>query len=220
MVAAVHERVMSPMEQASLRPHRRRLLSRAYGTVIDVGGGVGEHFSAYPPTVTTVRVIAIDPMVKSMVERRAKASVIPIALSDQGLADLESESADTVVTNLCLCAIEDVRATLAHVHRILCPDGLFLFCEHVPASGGRKFVNDLMQPWWETMSPGCRLHRDMPAVVRAAGLSVVDLQRFKLLTAMIPIQTCAAGVAHRARTRGSEAMRDPQTETDLSEPTP
>jgi SAM-dependent methyltransferase len=193
---AGHERVMTPVELAGLRPHRRALLAGARGRVLDLGGGIGDHFSAYPPSVD-VTVLGADPLVRPTVARRGLTATVPIELVDGTLprVDWPDGSFDTVVTNFVLCSVPSLRATVAEIDRLLAPDGALLFCEHVPGRGLVRAMAGLVRSAWGPLNSGCQLDRDIPEQLRHSGFIVGGVRRFTLLTASLALRSCAIGKA-------------------------
>ncbi|MBA2775024.1 MAG: methyltransferase domain-containing protein, partial [Nocardioidaceae bacterium] len=93
--------------------------------------------------------------------------------------DLESHSADAVLSTWTLCTIPDPVAALREVRRVLRPGGTLHFVEHgaAPDEGVRRWqerFNSLNQ----RLACGCNLNRDIPALIRAAGLTVSRLDTY------------------------------------------
>ncbi len=198
---ALHDRAFSPVEQATLREHRRRLLDRARGRVLELGGGSGDHLRHYPADrVVAVDVAGPDPVLLSLLARRAAASPVPVQVLARPLADLAGPY-DTIVCQLVLCAVPRPAATLAVLLDLLEPgEGRLLFLEHAPPVPGRSVITSLARPWWRSLTAGCDLARDVPAELRRAGFIVTDVERFTMRTLQIPIRSCVTGVARRRRT--------------------
>lgn len=194
---AVHERVLWPLEQRGVRGARERLLARAFGQVVEVGGGTGEHLALYPPeTVEQVTVVGPDVWTRSMVERRAQAASVPVDIIDERLpAGLEAGTVDVIVVSYLLCALSDRHHVLTEAHRLLTDDGLLLFIEHVPSRLARGVLGDLAAPAWRAATAGCDLKSDPLAAIRGAGFTIVDLERFVMPTFQLPLRSCVAGVA-------------------------
>lgn len=198
---ALHDRVFSPVEQATLREHRRRLLARARGRVLDLGGGTGDHLRHYrADRVTEVDVAGPDPVLRPLLGRRLATSPVPVHLVNRPVADL-APAYDTIVCQFVLCALADPGPVLAVLLDLLEPDeGRLLFLEHAPPAPGRSVVTTLARPLWRSLTAGCDLGRDVPAELRRAGFIVTDLERFTMRTVQLPIRSCVAGVARRRRT--------------------
>jgi len=193
---AVHERAFSPVEHALFERHRAWVLSRASGVVVDLGGGTGAHFVHYrPDAVERVLVAGVDPLARTIVVRRAKQARVPVELVEWPPTGLDR--ADTMVAQMVLCAVTDLPSLLQDVRDMLGADGRLLFLEHVPA--GLPTLRSLASPWWKGVTGGCELRRDVPALIRAAGFTIIDLERFTVPTLTLPLRTCARGVAHARR---------------------
>ena len=194
---AVHERVLWPLEQRGVRGPRERLLARAFGRVVEVGGGTGEHLALYAPeTVERVTVVGPDIWTRAMVERRARAAAVPVDLVDERLpAGLEEGTVNVIVVSYLLCALSDRHTLLTEARRLLNDDGLLLFVEHVPSRLARGVLGDLAAPAWRAATAGCDLKSDPLAAIRGAGFTIVDLERFVMPTLQLPLRSCVAGVA-------------------------
>jgi len=107
-------------------------------------------------------------------------------------------SFDAVVASLVLCTVADPDQALAEVRRVLRPGGRLRFYEHVRASDPRlaRWQDRLERPWgW--LVGGCHPNRDTVAAITAAGLRVIQLDRFDL-PAMPPLaRPHVLGVAER-----------------------
>jgi len=202
---AVHERLPSPLEQNALRAHRRRLLERASGRVVEVGGGIGEHLALYrPEQVDEVVVVGPDPWARPFLERRVGEARVPVTVVDGPLpAGLEPGSIDTVVFAFLLCSLPDRHGLLSGVDQVMGPDGRLLFIEHVPGRLNRGLLGDLASPVWRAATTGCDLKSDPVASIRGAGFTIIDLERFTMPTLQIPIRSCVAGVARSSRRPGA-----------------
>ena len=121
-----------------------------------------------------------------MVDGTAEALPIPDA------------SFDAVVASLVLCTVADPDQALAEVGRVLRPGGRLRFYEHVRAGDPRlaRWQDRLERPWgW--LVGGCHPNRDTVAAITAAGLRVVELDRFDLPAMPPPARPHVLGVAER-----------------------
>jgi ubiquinone/menaquinone biosynthesis C-methylase UbiE len=111
--------------------------------------------------------------------------------------DLPDASVDAVISSLVLCSVGDPTRVLAEVRRILRPGGRFSFAEHVvaePATPTRWAQRSLRRPWaW--VFEGCSCERDLATAIRSAGFSSVDLQPYRIHSALLPFNTHIAGTA-------------------------
>jgi SAM-dependent methyltransferase len=113
-------------------------------------------------------------------ERRRADSATPVhrvGLDGQAL-DARDAAYDCVLSTFTLCTIPDVALALREVRRVLRPGGTFHILEHGsgPTDRVRRWQRRL-EPVQRRVAGGCHLSRDVPALVKAAGLEVNDLQQ-------------------------------------------
>jgi len=174
---------------AEIGDHRRRLLAGLTGRVLEVGAGNGLNFPHYPATVTEVLAIEPEPYLRRQALAAASQAPVPIRVTDGTAEALPAPdgAVDTVVASLVLCTVTDLDEALAEVRRVLRPGGRLRFYEHVRAEDPRlaRWQDRLERPWgW--LVGGCHPNRDTVAAITAAGLQVVQLDRFDL-QAMPPL---------------------------------
>jgi ubiquinone/menaquinone biosynthesis C-methylase UbiE len=187
---------------AEIGDHRRRLLAGLAGRVLEVGAGNGLNFPHYPASVTEVLAIEPEPYLRRLALAAARQAPVPIRVVDGTAEALPAHDAtvDAVVASLVLCTVTDLNQALAEARRVLHPGGTLRFYEHVRAEDPRlaRWQDRLERPWgW--LVGGCHPNRDTVAAVTAAGLRVVQLDRFDL-QAMPPLaRPHVLGVAERPR---------------------
>ena len=174
---------------AEIGDHRRRLLAGLTGRVLEVGAGNGLNFPHYPATVTEVLAIEPEPDLRRLAMAAASQAPAPIRVADGTAEALPADDAtfDGVVASLVLCTVTDLDQALAEVRRVLRPGGRLRFYEHVRAEDPRlaRWQDRLQRPWgW--LVGGCHPNRDTVAAITAAGLRLVQLDRFDL-QAMPPL---------------------------------
>lgn len=127
-----YDQAMAFLERAFLRRCRERMLSRAYGRVLDVGVGTGLNFPHYPSGVQ-VTAIDLSPRMLEVAAQRAQAMALSVNLHvmDVQALDLPDDSFDTVVSSLVFCAVPDPAKGLQEVMRVCRPGGTILMLEHV-----------------------------------------------------------------------------------------
>jgi ubiquinone/menaquinone biosynthesis C-methylase UbiE len=185
---------------AEIGDHRRRLLAGLMGRVLEVGAGNGLNFPHYPATVTEVLAVEPEPYLRRLALAAASQAPVPIRVL-AGTAEalpVPDATFDVVVASLVLCTVTDPDQALAEVRRVLGPGGTLRFYEHVQATDPRlaRWQDRLQRPWgW--LVGGCHPNRDTVAAITAAGLQVVQLDRFDL-QAMPPLaRPHVLGVAER-----------------------
>jgi ubiquinone/menaquinone biosynthesis C-methylase UbiE len=185
---------------AEIRDHRRRLLAGLTGRVLEVGAGDGLNFPHYPAAVTEVLAIEPEPYLRRLALAAARQAPVPIRVVDGTAEALPAPdgAVDAVVASLVLCTVADQGQALAEVRRVLRPGGRLHFYEHVRASDPRlaRWQDRLERPWgW--LVGGCHPNRDTVAAITAAGLQVVQLDRFGLQAMPPPARPHVLGVAER-----------------------
>ena len=154
---------------------RAALVPQARGRVLEIGMGTGRNLPFYDRSRLT-QLVGVDPALQMhrLAQRRSQKAGINVelvGLSAERLP-LPDDSFDTVVCTYTLCSIPDPVAALHEVRRVLKPGGRFLFCEH-----GRSPDASLAQwqqriePLWKPLAGGCHLTRDVPLLLRDAGLN-------------------------------------------------
>jgi ubiquinone/menaquinone biosynthesis C-methylase UbiE len=170
-------------ERGELGERRRALLSRAEGTVIEVGAGTGENFKHYGASVRRVLATDPDPTMLRQARKRAAGSTVPVLLGAAAGERLpfRDASADTAVVTLVLCSVDDQAAVVAELRRVLRPGGKLLFLEHVRATDAAlaRWQDRLAGPW-SRMAGGCRPNRRTRAALEAAGFELVEIEAFDL----------------------------------------
>jgi len=154
---------------------RRALVPQARGRVLEIGMGTGRNLPFYDRQQVS-QLVGVDPALQMhrLAQRRSQKAglnVELVGLSAERLP-LPDDSFDTVVCTYTLCSIPDPAAALHEVRRVLKHGGQFLFCEHgrAPDPAVARWQNHL-QPLWMPLAGGCHLDRDVPLLLRDAGLN-------------------------------------------------
>ena len=143
------EQVMTPIDQSQLRPRRQRLLQRARGRVLELGGAGGVNLEHYPADrVSEVVVVGADGASRARLRRTAARRGVSV---DLRTAAQVGTGYDTVVAAFTLSALSDLDRELDALRQLLAPDGRLLFLDHSPRR------------------PAGRGHRAEPAALAADG---------------------------------------------------
>ncbi len=159
---------------------RSKLVPRATGRVLEIGVGSGLNLSWYD-AARVERVVGLDPSAPmlSMAERAAARARVPVEFVEARAEAIprETGSFDTVVTTFSLCTIPGSVDALAEMARVLAPGGRLLFCEHglAPDRSVRRW-QEALTPAWSRLGGGCRLDRDIPALLEGAGFRILELE--------------------------------------------
>lgn len=163
-----------------VRRQREKVVPLAHGRVLEIGIGTGLNLPYYDKSRVSA-IVGVDPALdmhrlarKRM--QRAGLSVELVGLSAERIP-FEDASFDTVLVTYSLCSIPDPVAALKEMRRMLKPGAKLVFCEHgaAPDASVRRWQQRL-NPLWSPLAGGCRLDRDVPALLAQAGLRSADLQ--------------------------------------------
>ena len=162
-----------------LKTLRTRAVASAQGRILELGFGTGLNLPHYPPSVKAIVAVDPNPGMAAIALRRMNdlgMAVTHHQISAESLP-FDAGSFDSVVSTLTLCSIPDVCAALSEVRRVLRPGGQFLFFEHGrhPDPGVSKW-QDRLNPLWKRVFDGCQINRDVPQLIRNAGLSLTTIE--------------------------------------------
>lgn len=158
---------------------RAQIVPQAEGRVLEIGIGSGLNLSFYDPAKVSV-IVGVDPSaaMQKLARQRAAEISIPVEMIALELGQIQAANAsfDSIVCTFTLCTISDAMAALREMRRVLKPGGKLLFSEHglAPDLPVVRWQNRLT-PLWKPFSGGCHLNRDIPALIRAGGFSIGQL---------------------------------------------
>lgn len=186
-----YERTLPPEAQLLVRARRRALTRRGRGRLLDLGGA-DMHRSLWAGVADVSEATVLD------------------GAGDPRLAELAAadERFDTVISVFQLAASTDLDATLRSLRRMLADDGRLLFLEPAAQVGLPGRLQRLVAPPLGGLT-GWRADRDIPAELRAADLSVIDLRRHRVPTLQLWLRQVLEGVAHHALAPGAGAAEAP-----------
>ncbi len=150
------------------------------GKVLEIGFGSGLNLPHLPPEVTSIAAVEPADAGWDLSQTRREASPIPVERTGLDGQRLEAPDAsyDAVLSTFTLCTIPDVSAALAEVRRVLRPGGVFHFLEHgLAPDHGVVAWQQRLEPLQRRVFAGCHLTRDVPGLVAAAGLAVVEVDQ-------------------------------------------
>jgi ubiquinone/menaquinone biosynthesis C-methylase UbiE len=179
--AARYDKLTLPVEEKVLGKLRRELLGSLSGDVLEIGAGTGANF---PYHATSVRLVGTEPDPHMLRRAREKTASMTTAVELHQVPAEElpfaGQSFDHVVSTLVLCTVQNPGAALAHIRRVLRPDGQFHFIEHVRAHGVLGLGQDVVRPLWGIVAAGCSPNRRTGQLIEAAGFRVERLQTGKM----------------------------------------
>ncbi|GEP32410.1 phospholipid methyltransferase [Nocardioides szechwanensis] len=178
------ERVVPRLVDRSLRSPeigelRAAVCAGLHGEVLELGYGSGLNARYYPAAVSTISAVEPSDLAWRLSESRRAASRVPVVRVGLDGQRLEADDAsyDAVLSTFTLCTIPDVARALAEVRRVLRTGGALHFVEHgLAPDPGVVVWQHRLEPVQRRLAGGCHLSRDIPALVRGAGLEIVELR--------------------------------------------
>jgi SAM-dependent methyltransferase len=167
-----------------IRMQREKIAPRAHGAVLEMGFGSG-HNLPYYKTDQVSRLYALEPseQMRARAKKRMAASPLDIEMLDLPGEEipLDAASVDSILITYAMCTIPDVMKALHEMRRVLKPEGRMYFCEHgrAPDPGVAKW-QDRLNGVWGAIGGGCNLNRDIPALIRAGGFVIEDMEEMYL----------------------------------------
>jgi ubiquinone/menaquinone biosynthesis C-methylase UbiE len=202
LMAALYDPFMRASEEACLARWRAELLRDLSGEVLEVGAGTGATLEHYPRAVTRLVLCEPDPHMRRKLEARL-ASFEPqnIRVSDASLDGLPflSASFDAVVCSLVLCSVDDQKAALGQIRRVLKPGGRLVFLEHVAADSRPERLKwqRRIEPLWKRLMGNCHLTRRTAEAIQAAGFKIERIERESIRKALPIVRPSIRGIARK-----------------------
>lgn len=151
------------------------------GDVVEVGFGSGLNVPHYPATLTGVWAIDPSDVGLRLAQRRVRTSPVPVQHAGFTAETLPfpDRRFDSALSTFTLCTVPDVGRALREVARVLAPGGRFHFLEHgrAPDAGVARW-QDRLAPLHRAVAGGCHLNRDIGALIRDAGLEMVEFTTY------------------------------------------
>jgi ubiquinone/menaquinone biosynthesis C-methylase UbiE len=163
--------------------HRQDLLSNAHGEILEIGFGTGLNLPHYPEPVRKITVVDPNPHMHRKALRRMGESRVEVdhrQISSERLP-FDDGAFETVVSTFTLCSIDDVGRAVGEIFRVLKPGGQFLVLEHgLSAEPGVQKWQHRLNGLQQMLADGCRLNRDVRAIVSQQPFARLELSEFYL----------------------------------------
>jgi ubiquinone/menaquinone biosynthesis C-methylase UbiE len=201
MFAAGYDFFMRHAEEETMGPHRRELLSRVRGRVIEIGGGTGANLPFYGPGVEELVITEPEePMARRLERKLSEFSALParVVRAPAESLPVEDGAFDYAVSTLVLCTVDDPPRSLSELRRALKPGGQLVFLEHVRSDDpGLAKWQDRLHGVQYFIGHGCNCNRPTLSYVKGAGFTVDELERDSVKKAPPIVRPLIAGVAQR-----------------------
>jgi ubiquinone/menaquinone biosynthesis C-methylase UbiE len=200
LFAAGYDKFMAGPERSVLRDHRKALLGRVSGRVIEVGGGTGANLPFYGSAVEELLITEPEEPMARRLERKLADYSLPARVVRARAEELpfEDQSFDFAVSTLVLCTVDDPRRALDEIRRLLKPGGRLLFLEHVRADEPRLARwQDRLRGLNVRFGHGCHCNRRTLESIEGAGFQVAELTHDRLRKAPPIVRPLIVGAADR-----------------------
>jgi ubiquinone/menaquinone biosynthesis C-methylase UbiE len=185
--------VTDEQQAGQLSRWRVNLVRDLRGKVLEIGVGSGANLAHYRQAE---HVWGVEPNVTAAenARRAAQRARVPVTIDVAPAERLPYEGAafDHVVSSLVFCSVEDPRAALREIGRVLRPDGVLHMVEHVrPANPLLALSFQAATPLWSRIAHNCHLDRATIDLLRAEGWDVTVYGRrwvFVRLSATPPVR--------------------------------
>ena len=191
---------MARSEKAALGRHRRALLHRVTGRVLEIGGGTGANLPFYGTGIDELVITEPEePMARRLERKLGDYSLTArVVRASAEALPFDAESFDFVVSTLVLCTVDDPRRALQEIHRLLKPNGQLLFLEHVRSDDPRLAQwQDRLHGLQLRIGHGCHCNRRTLETVVRAGFSIAELEHDEFRKAPPIVRPLIVGAAQR-----------------------
>lgn len=173
--------LMRFVDESGLREIRRELLSESHGRVLDLGTGRGSNLNLFPQAVEQLVLAEPDAHMHRFLEAKLREEgkdQVQLIKAPAERLPFEDQSFDFITSTMVICTMEDPKAGLEEVARLLKPGGKLLFLEHVRSEDpGFARVQDRLERPWRFIANGCHCNRDALGAIEASPLEVGHFKR-------------------------------------------
>ncbi|ROS23768.1 class I SAM-dependent methyltransferase [Cellulomonas sp. PhB150] len=195
--AASYDRRTAFLERRLLAPARAWAAERVRGRTLEVAIGTGANLPYYAARATSVTGVDLSAEMLAASARRAADLDVSIELlrADVAALPFEPASFDTVLCTFALCGVDDERAALREMGRVLRPGGRVVVADHVVSSAAAFRLLQRLLDATAARESGEHHRRRPVLVVPDAGLVVQEQEagRFRLVERFVAVRQPAPG---------------------------
>jgi len=179
LIAKSYDWAMSSTEKRCLQSWRKELLAQARGNILEIGAGTGVNLPHYPDEAEKITLSEPDPQMRHRLQQRVdtlQQQRFTITPWGADTIEMPDASFDTIVSTLVLCSVPDLKSSLSEIYRLLKPNGILLFLEHIISDQPvTRTWQHRIEPLWGFCAGDCHLTRDTATAICTAGLQIEQL---------------------------------------------
>ena len=202
LIAKSYDYAMYSTEKRCLQSWRKELLAQAGGDLLEIGAGTGVNLPHYPDKVKQITLSEPDGQMRRRLQRKTDHfQQKQLSITPWGVDTIEMPDAsfDTIVSTLVLCSVPNLKTSLSEIQRLLKPEGILIFLEHVISDHPTTRIwQHRIEPIWGFCAGNCHLTRDTAAAIRATGLQIEQLIEAPMVGTPAFVQRTIRGIARKA----------------------
>lgn len=174
---SLYDLFMKPLEKSGVKQARKRLMTQAKGSVLEIGSGTGANIKYFNFDLITDLIITDKKLSKRI--KSLKIEHATFVETDVSKLPFLDHTFDTIIHTLVFCSVKDVSKGLIELKRVLKPNGKIIFIEHVlPERAFLKRTFKILNPLWKRVSSGCNLTRTYIESLEQEGFKIVESSKF------------------------------------------
>ena len=194
--------VLDMTEPDEMAEHRRLLLQKVHGKILEIGIGTGVNLSYYPESIQ--KVTGLEPSNAMRHRALQKAHKVGISIDwHVGFGEnlpFDKDTFDTVVLVDVLCSVSNVDKVLKESFRVLKTGGKLHFLEHGISD------EDRIRKWQlrlnglsKVIACGCQLTRNMKKHLRDSDFQIDEMINVEPFAGMNVVYTHIRGIATKPK---------------------
>lgn len=201
LMAKSYDYAMRSTEKRCLQKWRKELLAQADGALLEIGAGTGINLPYYPDRVSQIVLSEPDAQMRKRLQHKmSQLREDRFNITSWGAESIEMPDAsfDTIVSTLVLCSVPSLKVSLTEIYRLLRPNGILLFLEHVISNHPTTRIwQHRIEPLWGLCAGNCHLTRDTAAAIQASGLKIEQLTEAPMTGAPAFVRGTIRGAARK-----------------------